>query len=114
MPEHHTHVDEAGVVAVLQVVQYRRLVEAGELRHVLHLVELGRIHLLDIVLVHRDLLAGVGELHDALLSLLLLDGARFEARPLRGHPYQLLGSPVSLLQGVVDRIPINVKKLLGT
>lgn len=50
-----THVDESGVVSVLQVVQHRGLVQAGQLRHVLHLVEFGWVHLLNVILVYRHL-----------------------------------------------------------
>ena len=39
-------------------MEHRGFVEAGELRHVLHLAELGRVHLLDVVLVHFDLRSG--------------------------------------------------------
>lgn len=50
-----THVDESGVVPLLQVMQHGGLVQAGELRHVLHLAELGWVHLLNVVLVHLHL-----------------------------------------------------------
>lgn len=50
-----THIDESRVVSLLEVVQHRRLVQAGELRHVLHLIELGWIHLLNVILVYLHL-----------------------------------------------------------
>ena len=50
-----THIDESRVVSLLEVVQHRGLVQAGELRHVLHLTELGWIHLLNIILVYLHL-----------------------------------------------------------
>lgn len=50
-----THIDESGVVSILEVVQHRGLVQAGELRHVLHLVELGWVHLLNVILVDLHL-----------------------------------------------------------
>ena len=41
-----THVDELGVVALLQVVQHRSVVQVGQVGHVLALLKLGRVHLL--------------------------------------------------------------------
>lgn len=59
------HIDQAGEVSLPQVVQDRGFVEEGEGGHVLHLAELGRVHLLDLVFVHRHLLT-VRELHQHL------------------------------------------------
>merc|ERR1719376_1712791 len=46
-------IDQRRVVPLLQVVQHRSLVQARHVRHVLHLVELGRVHLVDVVLAER-------------------------------------------------------------
>lgn len=51
----HTHIDESRVVSLLEVVQHRGLIQAGELRHVFHLVELGWVHLLNVILVYFHL-----------------------------------------------------------
>lgn len=50
-----THIDESGVVSLLEVVQDRGLIQAGELRHVLHLAEFGWVHLLNVILVYLHL-----------------------------------------------------------
>lgn len=107
-----TYIDEPRVVSLLEVVQHRGLVQAGELRHVLHLTELGWVHLLDVILVHGDLLTGVGQLDHALVAALLLHAAGLEAQALRGHPYQLLGGPVGLRQRVVDHVAVHVQELV--
>ncbi len=51
-----THVDKSGDVARLEVVQHCCLVEVGQVRHVVHLLKLGRIHRLDVVFFHSLLL----------------------------------------------------------
>ena len=51
-----THVDEAGVVSLPEVVQHAGLVEVCETSHVLNLLKLGRIHLLGVADVHLYLL----------------------------------------------------------
>ena len=50
------YVDESGAVSWSQVVQHGRLVEIGQVRHVLDLLKLRRIHLLDLILLYRLLL----------------------------------------------------------
>lgn len=50
-----TYVDEVTVVALFQVVQHRRVVEVGEGGHVLALFELGRIDLLQELLLEGAL-----------------------------------------------------------
>lgn len=50
-----SYVDESRVISVLEVVQHRSLIQTGELSHVLHFVELRRVHLLDVVLVYLHL-----------------------------------------------------------
>lgn len=62
-----SHIDQAGEVSLSQVLEDRGFVEEGEGGHVLHLAELWRVHLLDVVFVHRQLLA-IGELHQHLHS----------------------------------------------
>lgn len=51
-----THVDETGRVAGPQVVENGRLVQVGQVRHVRDLLELGWVHLLNLVLLYRLLL----------------------------------------------------------
>ena len=46
-----THVDELSVVALLQVVEDRGIVQIGQVRHVLDLLILGRVDLSDLVLL---------------------------------------------------------------
>lgn len=50
-----TYVDEVAVVSLFQVVQHRRVVEVGERGHVLALFELGRIDLLQELLLEGAL-----------------------------------------------------------
>jgi len=45
------YVDELGVVTLLQVVKDRSIVEVGQIRHVLAFLVLGRVHLLQLVLL---------------------------------------------------------------
>ena len=47
-----TYIDHHLDVATAQVVENRRLVQVRQIRHVLVHEELGRVHLLDIVLLH--------------------------------------------------------------
>lgn len=74
-----TYIDQAGVVSVLDVVQHGRLVQTGELGHVLDLVEFGRVHLLDVVLEHEDALTGFGQFHLDLIAAFAFDAGRYEA-----------------------------------
>ncbi|GMR36121.1 hypothetical protein PMAYCL1PPCAC_06316, partial [Pristionchus mayeri] len=48
-------VDEHGCVTSSEIVQHRGVVEEGEVGPVLGLLELGRVHLLEEVLLHRRL-----------------------------------------------------------
>jgi len=50
------YVDVSGAVARSEIVQHGRLVQVRHVGHVLDLLELWRIHLLDLVLLHRLLL----------------------------------------------------------
>lgn len=45
------YVDELGVVTLLQVVEDRSIVEVGQIGHVLGFLILGRVHLLQLVLL---------------------------------------------------------------
>lgn len=74
-----TYIDQPGVVSVLDVVQHGRLVQTGELGHVLDLVEFGRVHLLDVVLEHKDALARFGQLHLDLIATFAFDAGRDES-----------------------------------
>lgn len=60
-------------------MQHRGLIETGQLGHVLHLVELGRIHLLDVVPQDHHPLAGLRQLHFHLVAILALDAGGNEA-----------------------------------
>lgn len=73
------HIDQAGEVSLTQVVQDGGFVEEGEGGHVLHLAEFGRVHLLDVVFVHRHLLT-VGELHQHLQG-----SGRYSAQKFKHH-----------------------------
>jgi len=42
-------VNETRIVSVLQVMEHRCFIEAGQLGHILHFVEFGRIHLLEVI-----------------------------------------------------------------
>lgn len=88
-------------------MQHGRLVEAGELRHVLDLVELGRIHLLYVVLRDEYALAGLGDLHLDLVAALALDAGGDEALALVRHPHQLLLRPFRLGGRVVEAVPVD-------
>lgn len=45
------YVDELGVVTLLQVVEDRSIVEVGQIGHILGFLILGRVHLLQLVLL---------------------------------------------------------------
>jgi len=49
--KYFTHVDKLGVITLSQVVQYRRIVQEGQVGHVLCLLVLWRIHLVDLILL---------------------------------------------------------------
>jgi hypothetical protein len=95
-------------------VQHRSFVEACKLCHVLHLGKLGRIHLLDIILVHLHLLPILHQLHNGLLAHLLLEAGWLEATLVGRHPYQLLGSPVCLGQWVIDEVFIHIEIFISS
>ena len=51
-----TYIDESSAVSCTQVVQHGSLVQVSQVRHVLDLLKLGRVHLLDVILLHHLLL----------------------------------------------------------
>lgn len=85
----------------------RGLVEAGEVSHVLLLVELGRVHLLDVVFGDELSLSSVHDLHLDLVAAVLLDGGRDEAVGLVGDPDELLLGPFCLSRGVVEGTTVD-------
>ena len=88
-------------------MQHTGLVQTSEVGHVLFFVELGRVHLLDVVLGDQLLLAGVNELDQDLIPAVGLNGGRHESLGLMGHPDQLFRGPFGLRGGVVERIPVD-------
>lgn len=105
-----TYIDEARVVSAVEVVEYASLVEERELGHILNLLELGRVHLLHIVLVHRRLLTVV-QLHGNLLSFLAHDAGLEKAMVLVRYPYQLLLRPLGMGHSVVHFSTVHLKVL---
>ncbi len=83
------------------------LVEACQLGHVLHLVELGRVHLLKVVLGDVAALARLHDLHLDLVEALALDGRRDEPEVLVRHPDQPLLRPFGLRRRVVEGVPVD-------
>ena len=53
-PAPDTHIDPHVGVALAQVVQDAGLIQESHVRHVVGLVEFGRVHLLNIILLHSD------------------------------------------------------------
>lgn len=97
-----SYINKAGVVSLLDVVKDGSLVEAGQIGHVLFLVELGRVHLLDVILGDELTLAGVDDLDLDLFPLVLLDGGTDETLGLVGNPDQPLLRPFCLGGGVIE------------
>ncbi len=102
-----TYVDESRVVTLFDVVQHGRLVQARQVGHVLLLVELGRVHLLNVVLGHEDALRRLGDLDLDLVAAVLLDGGRDEAHGVVGDPDEALLRPFRLLRRVVEGVPVH-------
>lgn len=59
-------------------MQHGRLIQARQLGHVFHLVELGRIHLLDVVPEDHHPFARLGQFHFHLVAILAFDAGRHE------------------------------------
>ena len=106
-----TYVDEAREVSLLDVVQDRGLVKAGEVGHVLLLVVLRRVHLLHVVLADQHPLPSLHDLHLHIVSLGLLHAGRHEALGLMGNPDQPLPAPLGLGGGVAEGIPVHHQEL---
>ena len=102
-----THINKSRVVSLLDVVQDGGLVEAGEVGHVLLLVELWGVHLLDVVFGDQDPLGGLRDLDLDLVAAVLLDGGRHESGVLVGDPDEPLLGPLRLHCGVVEGIAIH-------
>lgn len=81
------------------------LVQTRELGHVLDFVELGRVHLLDVILGHPNALAGVGDLDLDLVPDLALDAGGDEAMVAVGDPYEALLRPLRLRRRVLEGVP---------
>lgn len=73
-----THIDQARVVSLSQVVQHRRFIEAGEVGHVLHFAEARRIHTLDLLPGQGHPPLAVCQLHLHLIAALLSDAGRLD------------------------------------
>lgn len=71
-----THVDQARVVSLSQVVQHRGFVEAGEVGHVLHFAEARGVHALHLLPGQSQLPLAVGQLHLHLIAALLPNTGR--------------------------------------
>ena len=83
------------------------LIETSKLRHVLDLIEFGRIHLLYIVLGDEYALAGFCDLHLDLVAALALDTGGDKALRLVWHPHQLLLRPFRLGGWIVEAVPVD-------
>lgn len=83
------------------------LVETGQFGHVLDFVEAGRVHLLDVVLIHHDPLRRLDDVHLQFILPLNLDAGRHEAVHLVRDPDEPLGSPLGLLCGVGGEVPVG-------
>lgn len=104
---HCTHVNQSGIVPVLEVMQNGGFVQAGELRHVLDLVKFGRIHFLYVVLCDEHTFAGLGDLHLDFVAALALDASGDEALRLVRHPHQLLLRPFRLSGRIVEAVSVH-------
>lgn len=71
-----THVDQARVVSLSQVVQHRGFVEAGEVGHVLHFAEARGVHALHLLSGQSQLPLAVSQLHLHLIAALLPNTCR--------------------------------------
>lgn len=73
-----THIDQARVVSLSQVVQHRRFIEAGEVGHVLHFAEARRVHTLHLLPGQGHPPLAVCQLHLHLITALLSDAGRLD------------------------------------
>ena len=101
-----TYIDQTGIISVLDVVQDGCLIQTRQICHILHLVELWRVHLLRVRLGDGHLLARLLQLHLHVFAHLLLLTRRDKALLVVRHPYQLFGGPLRLRGGVVGEVAI--------
>lgn len=87
-----TYIDEAREVSLPQVVQHRGLVEAGQVRHVLHFAEARRVHPLHLLSGQCDPTLAVRQLHIHLIAALLPDAGRLwvEGKTCMVHSGEML------------------------
>ena len=83
------YIDQFGLVAGPQVVKDRGLIEIGEVRHVLALLKLGRVDLLDLLLLEDLLLMADRDLD--LATILRLQHSLYEASFSIRNPVGFLG-----------------------
>lgn len=105
-----THVNQAGIISVFEVVQNTGLVKTGKFSHVLDLVEFRRIHLLDIILGHGGSFAGLLNLDLDLIAPLALNAGGHEALRLVGHPNQSFLGPLRLCGRVIVIVPVHTQE----
>ena len=87
------------------------LVETGEVRHVLLLVVLRRVHLLHVVLADKHPLTGLHNLNLDVIPLGLLHGGRHKTLGLMRDPDKPLLGPLGLGGGVREGIPVHNQEL---
>jgi len=88
-------------------VKDRSFVEASQLGHVFDLVELGRIHLLEIIFGDKTPLARLHDLDFDLVASLPFNRGRDKAEIFVGDPDQPLLGPLSLRCRIVEGIPVD-------
>lgn len=71
-----THIDQARVVSLSQVVQHRGFVQAGEVGHVFYFAEARGVHSLHLLPGQSHLPLAVRQLHLHLITALLPDTGR--------------------------------------
>lgn len=108
---HGTYINQTGIVPILEIVEDAGLVQTSQLGHVLHLVELGRIHLLDVVPGDEGPLTGVLELDLHLVVLLALDAGGDEALVLVRHPHEPFLRPFRLCGRIIVAVPVDIQVL---
>lgn len=74
-----THIDQARVVSLSEVVQHRGFVEAGQVGHVLHFTEARGVHPLHLLPGQSDPPLAVCQLHLHLIAALLPNAGRLQA-----------------------------------
>lgn len=79
-----THINQAGVVSLSQVVQHRGFVEAGEVGHVLHFTKARGVHPLHLLSGQGDPPLAVCQLDLHLIAALLPNAGRLDVEEERG------------------------------